>query len=229
MEQRNSFKPKVSVILPVLITDNKQLSTTLKCINLALRETRILFQLIIVETGTCYLEHFADKHIFIPNKTVSTRDINAGFQVADGEYVVLLTNDVYVDDGWIEALLDTFQKKTDCGIATLASTQFNDKKYRGRIEFGVWCSVFMTKNEFFKKYGYFDEINFPSVWDDTDFIMRLALNGLQPYKNYGCVVHHKVGMTEYNNPEHEKLFIENGNKFREKYNGCGHLLYDYLK
>lgn len=142
--------------------------------------------------------------------------------------MVLLTNDVYVEDGWLECLLECFKNK-DCGIATLGSTQFDDKKQVGRIEFGIWCSVFMTKKEYFEKFGYFDDIHFPNVFDDTDFIMRLALAGLSPYKNWGSIAHHKIGMTHYKDPRHEEQYNENRKRFNDKYEGCGNPLFDLLK
>jgi GT2 family glycosyltransferase len=219
----------ISIVLPTLIRTDKQFSTTIKCIELARNCTKLPFELIIVETETNYLEEYADKYIHFPKKTCSTSDINAGFMLATGDYVGLLTNDVYVSDGWLESLIETFHKKRDCGIATLASTQFNELKQPGKIEQWVWCSVFLTRNEYLKKHNYFDNVNFPQVWDDSDFVTKLCLDGLLPYKNYGCVVDHKVGMTEYTCPKHEARYQENGKRYNEKYKGCTHPIYEHLR
>lgn len=219
----------VSIVLPTLIRSTEQFNTTIRCIELARIKTKVPFELIIVETETNYLEEYADKYIHHPQKTISTMDINSGFIAASGTFVGLLTNDVYVSEGWLEELLDTFKKKADCGIATLASTQFNEVLQPGRIEEWVWCSVFLTKNEYLKKHNYFDAEMFPAVWDDSDFVTKLCLDGLLPYKNYGCVVHHKIGLTEYRCPEHEKRYIENGKRYNEKYAGCKHRIYEHLR
>lgn len=219
----------VSIVLPTLIRTDKQFSTTIKCIQLARSLTNIPFELIIVETETNYLEELADKYIHFPTKTISTNDINAGFMGAAGDYVGLLTNDVYVGDQWLEVLLETFEKKKDCGIATLASTQFKEVVRPGYIEEWVWCSVFLTKNEYLKKHNYFDAEMFPQVWDDSDFVTKLCLDGKLPYKNYGCVAHHAIGMTEYACPKHNLRYIENGRRYNEKYKDCGHRIYDHLK
>ena len=219
----------VSIVLPTLIRTDEQFNTTIKCINLARSKTNIPFELIIVETETNYLEDLADKYIHFPTKTCSTDDINSGFMSASHSYVGLLTNDVYVSDGWLEVLLETFEKKKDCGIATLASTQFNEVLQPGKIEQWIWCSVFLTKNEYLKKHNYFDSKMFPAVWDDSDFVTKLCLDGLLPYKNYGCVVHHKVGMTEYICPKHEARYQENGKRYNEKYKGCTHPIYEHLR
>lgn len=221
--------PQVSVVLPTLIRSTEQFNTTIKCINLARSKTKIPFELIIVETETNYLEDFADKYIHFEKKTCSTTDINAGFKSANSDYICLLTNDVYVNEGWLECLLETFDKKKDCGIATLASTQFNEVLQPGKIDEWVWCSIFLTKNEYLKKHNYFDDVSFPQVWDDSDFVTKLCLDGFKPYKNFGCVVSHKVGMTEYKNPEHEQRYIENGKRYNEKYKGCTHPIYEHLR
>lgn len=219
----------VSIVLPTLIRTTEQFNTTIKCIELARSKTKVPFELIIVETETNYLEDYADKYIHFPVKTISTKDINAGFRAANGTYVGLLTNDVFVSDSWLESLLDVFKIKQDCGIATLASTQFKEVLQPGRIDEWIWCSLFITKNDYLKKHNYFDAEMFPCVWDDSDFVMKLCLDGLKPYKSYSCVVDHKVGMTEYKNPRHEELYIDNGKKFNEKYKNCGHPAYDHLR
>lgn len=219
----------VSIVLPTLIRTDKQFATTIKCIDLARKCTKIPFELIIVETETNYLEEYADKYLYFPNKTCSTSDINAGFRLSTSTYTGLLTNDVYVSGGWLETLLDTFDKRKDCGIATLASTQFNEVVQPSKIEEWVWCSVFLTKTEHLKKHNYFDDVNFPQVWDDSDFVTKLCLDGLLPYKNFGCVVDHKVGMTEYASPTHEKNYQENGKRYNEKYAGCNHRIYEHLR
>lgn len=218
-----------SIVLPTLIRNREQLNTTLKCIDLAKSKTNLDFELIIVETETDYLSEYADLYIQIPFKSISTLDINRGFRASGCGFTGLLTNDVYVSDGWLEALIETFDKKKDCGISTLASTQFNEKLQPGKIEEWVWCSVFLTRTEYLRRHNYFDAENFPSVWDDSDFVTKLCLDGLKPYKNFGCLVHHKVGMTEYKNPQHEALYILNGHKYNEKYKNCKHPIYEHLR
>lgn len=219
----------VSIVLPTLIRNTEQFNTTIKCIELARKHTKVPFELIIVETETNYLEDLADTYIHFDTKTCSTKDINSGFAAATGSYVGLLTNDVYVSEGWLEALLETFDKRKDCGIATLASTQFGEKQQQGKIEQWVWCSVFLTRRDYLVKHNYFDADNFPQVFDDTDFVTKICLDGLLPYKNFGCVVHHKIGMTEYKSPQHEYNYHTNGQRYNEKYVDCKHPIYEHLR
>lgn len=201
----------VSVVIPTLITNNNQLGLTLQCIERALENTRISFELIIVETGTDYLEDYADHYIYEEHKTTATKSINRGFKAARGDFVVLLTNDVLVDYLWLECLLECFDKHSDCGISTLATTQHNHSKEE-KIAEGIWFSLAMFRNQ----EEYFDE-KFVNSWDDTDFIMRHYLRGLKMYRNYKCLVEHEAGQTASLEPDCESNFIKNRDRFIEKY------------
>ena len=214
---------KFSVMIPTLVSNDKQMAMTVKCIELAREKTKIPFELVIVETGTELLfEDFSDVYINELEKTTATQSFNNGFMNCSGDYITLLTNDVYVDDGWLEALYECFEKKSDCGIATLATDQFHHEKH-DEISEGVWFSVAM----FPKQDKYFDEA-YVNSWDDTDFVMRNYLNGKKMYRNYNCVVKHLIGQTHYASPKHYENFRKNADLFKSRYRDCGHYMYDIL-
>ena len=212
----------ISVVIPALIQNDKQLGLTLQCIERAKSRTKIPFELVIVETETNYLQEHADVYIWERKKYNCTRSFNRGFQVCSGARIALLTNDVLVSDGWLEALQDTFQIE-DCGAATIGTTQFNHKP-GNEIKEGVWCSVVM----FLKKYIPWDE-NYRTSWDDTDMIMRIYLDGYKSYRNYNVIVDHLVGQTQYGQEGHQKRFEENKKYFMEKYKEHkDHYMYEIL-
>jgi len=202
---------KISVVVPTLIENDKQLSLTLRCLELARRLTKLPFELVIVETETEYLEDYADIYIHEEKRTTATKSINRGFSVCSGDYVVLLTNDVLVSDLWLEKLLECFKGKSDCGIATLGTTQLKHSKH-DEIKEGIWFSLAMFK----KQDEYFDE-RFVNSWDDTDFIMRQYIQGKKMYRNYGCIVEHDPGQTQYDKKDHMINYRKNMNLFKEKY------------
>ena len=173
----------ISVVIPALVSDDKKLCLTAKCLESA-KQTSLDHETIIVETCTDYFKDSCDVHIYEKEKTTATKSINRGLRAANKKYVVLLTNDVILSPGWLECLLDCFTKHPDCGLSTLATTQFNHVK-QDKISEGIWFSVAMFKHQD----AYFDE-NFVNSWDDTDFIMRHYLKGLKMYRNYNCVVDH---------------------------------------
>lgn len=201
----------ISVVVPTLISNDIQLQTTNECIQAAKSKTDLDFELVIVETLTSYFGHIADTYIHESKKTTATKSINRGFYCASGDKVVLLTNDVIVSDGWLEALLECFQI-TDCGMSTLAADQFGHMR-QNKIDEGIWFSVAMLP----KEEAWFDEAYKPGSWDDSDLIMRNYLQGRRMYRNFKSVAHHKIGMTHYEKPDHKANFDWNKEYFCEKY------------
>jgi len=212
----------VSVVIPCYIKNDKLFGLTMRCISAARYKTNIPFKTIIVETTTNYLSDEADIHVYEKERTNATKSINRGFRCTDSQYVVLLTNDVIVGDGWLEALLKPFEVKPDCGASTLASTQFNHRKH-DKIEEGIWGSVFMVR----KQDAWFDE-GFVNSWDDSDMWMRIYSQGLRMYRNFNCVVEHEPGQTHYGDPNHQRNFDKNRDYFVDKWKDCGLELYNVL-
>lgn len=201
----------ISVVVPTLISNTEQLQTTLECLKAARAKTKLPFELVIVETCSEYLREFADTYVLERKKTTATKSINRGFACASGDYVVLLTNDVIVDENWLENLLECFEKP-DCGLATLATDQHKHEK-QDKIDEGIWFSVAMIP----KSEAWFDEGYLPGSWDDSDLILRVYLTGRIMYRNYKSVVHHKIGMTHYEKPDHFSNFEKNKAYFIQKY------------
>lgn len=209
---RDTSKETISVMVPTLISDPKQLMMTLNCLKAAREMTKLPFELVIVETISQYLRDHADVYVWEKNKTTSSRSIGRGFKNCSGSKVVLLTNDVIVDEGWLEHLLECFVIP-NCGLSTLASHQFNHKK-KNEISEGIWFSVAMME----KEDAWFDENYLSGSWDDTDLIARVYLEKKKVmYRNYKSVVHHEIGMTFYEKPDHESNFDKNEAYFFEKW------------
>ena len=201
----------ISVVVPVFIREHKHIAMTIKCISLACAMTKIPFQLIIVETGSNYFSEYADVYIYEKNRTTADKSINRGFFCCDTEYTVLLTNDVMVNDNWLECLLEPFSLKEDCGVSTLASDQIEHVK-QDRIEEGIWGSVFMIKSE----YAQFDE-NYVNSWEDSDLWMQMYTRGYKMYRNFGCVVSHNPGQTVYNDELTQANYERNRAYFTDKW------------
>lgn len=212
---------QVDVVIPTLITDQKQLAMTIKCIEAARNSTTIPFNLIIVETASQYLIDYADVYIYEREKTTADRSINRGFYCCKAPKTVLLTNDVTVKEGWLEALLECFTKP-DCGVSTLASTQFNHVQ-EDKIEEGIWGSVFMIPTE----YAEFDE-GYINSWEDSDLWMQVYSRGYKMYRSFKCVVEHSPGQTVYKDPQHQMLYERNRAYFEEKWRGSQLPLYQVL-
>lgn len=221
--------PTISVVVPVLIKSDKHLAMTMKCLSLARTMTKLPFQMIIVESGSQYLIDEAD--IYIHEKTTTTPEIghNIGFRVASrNDFIVLLTNDTFMTHNWLETLVDTFDKKPDCGLATLGDARFGHVQ-QDVIEEGNWFDVSAIKKEVFDKIGYYDE-RFIGSFPDTDLLVRAYKEGWKMYRNFNCIVdgtepHATVSL----NPKHAENYERGRKLFREKHEGCGLAIYEATK
>lgn len=213
---------EISVVVPVYIRESKHLAMSIRCLCRARELTGVKFQTIIVETGSNYLTDYADIHISERNRTTADKSINRAFYCCDTPYTVLLTNDVMVSDGWLEALMEPFNKKADCGVSTLASDQFGHTK-QDSIEEGIWGSVFMIPS----KYARFDE-NYVNSWEDSDLWMQMYTLGFKMYRNFNCVVSHNPGQTVYQDKLTQDNYERNREYFIKKWKGSELELYKIL-
>lgn len=218
--------PCVSVIVPALVRSTQQIVMTINCIKMAREKTKIPFELIVVETLTDYFDDLADVHIYEKEKTTTTISINRGLRASNKNWKVLLTNDVFVKDDWLECLIDCF-KIEDCGASTLASSQFNHQK-ENKIEEGNWWSVVMMPQHMFNVVGYFDE-SYPGVFDDTDLLLKIYLAGYKMYRNFNCVVNHTPGSTVYAEEGHREAYRAGRKLFNERYKNCKLPIFEKLK
>lgn len=185
-------KPLVSVILPIMIMNNEQKLMTDHCISIMRSTTNIPFELIIVEAKSHLFSEYntfsndnllrCEKYLHFPEPIGCSREFNQGIKISEGKFIIHTGNDVFVKQGWLEALLECF-KIEDCGAATLASNELSHTPMDKIME-GVWCPLMM-----WRKGWEFDE-TFPNVFCDSDLVMRLYEAGFRMYRNYKVVVEH---------------------------------------
>lgn len=206
----------ISVVLPVYISCQKNITDTLKCISLLRSNTKIPFELVIVETCSKNFINMADVFIYEKQRTCPNRSVSRGFDACRSDYVVFVGNDVFVDDGWLEALIEPFEgvrKKEDCGISTLGNSEHKDIK-EDAIEEGIYFSICMLR----KKDAKFDEF-YRFVFDDTDLIFSIYASGRKCYKNLNCIVQHHphttLGEFGGNKVEYERSREYFKNKWKE--------------
>lgn len=206
----------VSVVLPVYLPSNKHKLMTDKCIYTAKSKTNIDVEWIIVETLSNHYMDEADVYIYEGKKTTPNISINRALKCANTDFVIFLANDVIVDDGWVECMLDCFRHKEDCGLATLGNNEHNDIKSNDIVE-DIYFSVCMFRKEDSWLDPYYD-----NIFDDTDMIMRIYARGKKSYKNMNCIVNHKPHSTygindlnEENNKRQRAYFIDKWCKYKD--------------
>ena len=111
----NAIRGMTSIVVPCW----NQLAFTKQCLAALKIHTRPTWELIVIDNGSTdgtaiYLEGARDMAA-VPVTVVSNATnlgfpaaINQGLQLARGEYLVLLNNDVVVTDGWLDHLIALF-------------------------------------------------------------------------------------------------------------------------
>lgn len=204
-------RPTVSVVFPIYLPTDAHKRMTDKNLTIAKSNTSYPAEWVIVETGSSHYLEEADIYINEKKRSKSVTSHNRAFDCCSGDYVAYLANDVTVCKDWLEKMVECFESKEDCGIASLGNTEHNDPIEEKIVE-GFYFSVGMMRKE---DAWYTTEYN--SNFLDTDLAFRVRIKGKKFYKNLSGHVVHKphttVGKFSGNFEDYERC----RNHFLEKY------------
>ncbi len=218
-------QPTVSIVIPVY----NNWAYTAACLHSLLEiKGRYSFEVIVVDDLSS--DETASKLEQIGGLTNLRNKRNLGFvgscnhgaQHARGEYLVMLNNDTQVTEGWLDELIDTFEREPEAGLVGSrlvypdGSLQesggiiFNDgsgwnygrgqqaenPKYNFLRE-SDYCSgaCIILKTAYFHKLGAFDERYAPAYYEDTDLAFRVRESGLKVFVQPLSTVIHYEGIT----------------------------------
>ncbi|MBW4081045.1 glycosyltransferase family 2 protein [Paenibacillus sp. S150] len=140
---------------------------------------------------------------------------NLGLQLASGDELLLLNNDVAVSRGWLESLKNALYSAPDIGIVgpvtnyasgrQQVSTAYSDmpgfhaeaetlslQGSRGWIETRRLIGLcFLFKRELMDAIGLLDERFSPGHYEDDDYCYRARLQGYRLLIAGNCLVHHE--------------------------------------
>jgi GT2 family glycosyltransferase/glycosyltransferase involved in cell wall biosynthesis len=222
--------PRASVIVPV----HDQLHLTLRCLHALSRSgDRTPFEVVLVDDASS--DATAARLSTVPGLRYQRNEANLGFigscnagaARARGEFLVFLNNDTLVQPGWLDALLDTFDRHPFTGLAG-SKLVYPDGRLQeaggivhadgrpsnyGRFEdpldprfnfvrLADYCSgaALAIPRELFKELGGFDPLYTPAYFEDTDLAMRVRARGLAVRYQPASVVVHLEGVSSGTNP-----------------------------
>lgn len=178
---------KYSIVIP---TYNHCDDLLKPCIESLQRTTDLSDIEIIVVANGCtdntreYVESLTGniKLLWYPEALGYTLATNAGIRESQGEYVLLLNNDVEIlnceRNSWLQRLTEPFNNNPKMALTGTLKLHDHDIKH----DFIVFCCA-LIKREVFDKIGLPDVIFSPGYGEDIDFSMRVLAAGME----WACV------------------------------------------
>ncbi len=217
--------PHVSIVIPVY---NKWVYTAACLRSLLAVKGKYSFEVIVVDDQSSdeTAEQLANidglKHLRNEKNLGFVGSCNRGARNARGEYLVLLNNDTQVLEGWLDELIDTFEREPRAGLvgARLVYPDGSLQESGGIIfkdgsgwNYGRehqaenpeylflrevdYCSgaCIALKTKYFLQIGAFDERYAPAYYEDTDLAFRVRESGFEVLVQPLSVVIHHEGIT----------------------------------
>lgn len=214
------FKDKPKYLVSIIMLTYNQLDDTKICVESLFKHTTdVNFELVFVDNGStkdgtkAYLESLKESHKNI--KTIYNEENlgfacanNQGIEISEGEYVLLLNNDVILTDGWLSRMIQIAESDDKIGMVVPCTNHASGRQvviYSGTEEdddgiqqfakntllknAGNWISVgrvigfcMLIKREVIFKIGVLDEMFGPGGYEDYDYCMRIK------HANYDIVI-----------------------------------------
>ena len=216
----------VSVIIPVY-NNFAYTETCLRALSVALSASRRVEVIVVDDCSTDVtwqnLQSISGiKALRNPQNLGFIGACNAGALAARGTFLVFLNNDTAAQEGWLDALLDTFACWPEAGLVgaklvypdgrlqECGGIIFNDGSGWNYGRFGDpndpqygyvrevdYCSgaAIAIRNSLFQHFGGFDTLYTPAYYEDTDLAFKVRQAGLKCYVQPASIVVHFEGIT----------------------------------
>ena len=240
--------PRVSIIIPTLGGH-----LIFGCLESLRRNisTAMAYEVVVVANGPSAAHLATVPELSSPVVRVATSAVNLGFgggcnrgaAEASGEFLVLLNDDVEVQPGWLEALVETADRHPDAGAvgslilfpdgtiqeagsivwrdgSTVAvsrgdSVEANRYDFLRPVDYCSACSL-LVRRQPWEALGGFDARYFPAYYEDVDLCFGLARMGLRTLlQPRSRVIHHESASST--TPRKLFLTLRHRETFRRKW------------
>ena len=208
-----------TVVLPVWHVEPWQQHLTTAVVQILRAATQVPFELVIVETRSRDVEALADRYLHFAEPIGLVKKLNVALRTVASEWVVCLSNDVFVRPGWLEALHACFITYPDCGYACLGGSELKHAPEAKIVE-GFYHAVTLMRH------GWCYDEDFDGWFADADLLMRVYRSGQRAYRNHAVVVDH-LGSATYRTLhalEERKELYDRGLELLKKKHGDSPLL-----
>lgn len=231
----------------VILTYNK-LDYTKQCIESIRNFTHSDYEIIIVDNASTdgtveWLEQQKDIRVVLNKKNLGfPKGCNQGIEIATGDNILLLNNDVIVTENWLENLLTCLYSDESIGAVGPVTNsaayytsikadyqtldqmhefariynQSNPERWDERLKLIGYCML--VKKDIVDLTGNLDEQFTPGNFEDDDYSLRIRRAGYKLILCKDTFIHHYGSMSWRDNLEgYTTLLSENEKKFIDKW------------
>lgn len=225
------------------------LDYTKRCIESIRKYTKPSYELIVVDNGSTdgtleYLKAQKDIKLITNDENVGAPFArNQGLQIASGEYIVFLDNDVVVTRNWLDILISYSRNNHELGLIGPMSnyvsgpqyvpdSNFEDldaiHKFAGKFSLKnreklspanrLILFAMFAKRDVIEKIGGFDPLYGKWGFEDDDYCIRALIAGYKLAIAEDVFIYHKGSSTSVSaNIDYNKLLEENWENFKKKW------------